>query len=316
MATILISDTTYTEQKFQDTFGESLQELQAFGKNGNMWSYDFYTLGKTSSEEERIINSLSCGSHRNLYNICHILGEDTAIGVSKTTLMLRDSLIAASGASVGLFTARTNKFVLAAGEYQTALEDLRHEIKVNKGPGGDNTPAAQKIKTTYEEMNKNFGDELNLANRGRNAKSRSRSPLNNVQRAMNIVRSSRNIKKLNLTRNIEASALGEFSKKAKIIGPGIIVLDLGVRAYDVNEVYEQGGDWERAAFVESFGFVGSAIAGTLTIKAGVAIFLAMTPVGWVALIVAAAGASLYANDKGKEFGDSIYDDVKKFMDSK
>ncbi len=81
-------------------------------------------------------------------------------------------------------------------------------------------------------------------------------------------------------------------------------------------MYEQGGDWERAAFVESFGFAGSAIAGTLAIKTGAAIFIAMTPVGWVALIVAAAGASLYANDKGKEFGDSIYDDVKKFMDSK
>ncbi len=47
--------------------------------------------------------------------------------------------------------------------------------------------------------------------------------------------------------NIEASALGQFSKKARIIAPGIIALDLGVRAYDVNNIREQGGDWERAA---------------------------------------------------------------------
>ncbi len=127
---------------------------------------------------------------------------------------------------------------------------------------------------------------------------------------------SRNIKKLNLTRSIEASTLGEFSKKAKIIAPGIIALDLGVRAYDVNEVYEQGGDWERAAFVESAGFVGSAVTGIAAINAGVAIFIAMTPVGWVALIVTAATLSLLANNESKKFGDKLYDKVEKFMEPK
>ncbi len=165
-------------------------------------------------------------------------------------------------------------------------------------------------------MKDNFSHELNLVNRGRNAKHRSRSPLNNVQRAMDMVRSSRNIKKLNLTSNIEASALGEFSKKAKIIAPGIIALDLGVRAYDVNEVYEQGGDWERAAFVESMGFAFSVTTGVALIRAGATIALLTTPAGWVALIVTTAAASLFMNKVGKNRGDELYDEVNKFMETK
>ncbi len=82
-----------------------------------------------------------------------------------------------------------------------------------------------------------------------------------------------------------------------------------MRAYDVNNVHEQGGDWERAAFVESSGFVLSAVAGTVTIQAGVAIFLAMTPVGWVALIATAAGASLLTNKLSKIGAEKIYDSV-------
>jgi len=116
--------------------------------------------------------------------------------------------------------------------------------------------------------------------------------------------------------NIEASALGQFSKKARIIVPGIIALDLGVRAYDVNNLREQGGDWERAAFVESFGFIASAGVGFAGIQAAAFIFTAMTPVGWVAIIVATAAASLYANNMGKEGGNILYDKVKEIMDSK
>ncbi|MCF6325451.1 MAG: hypothetical protein L3J89_14230 [Gammaproteobacteria bacterium] len=121
MTTILISDQPFSERAFQSTFGESLQELQAVGKDGIMWPYGFYTLGKTSAYDNNMINVLnaSCmGDARNLYRIYDTLGEDTAVAVSQTSLMLRDSLIAASGASAGLFTARTNKFVHAAGEYQ------------------------------------------------------------------------------------------------------------------------------------------------------------------------------------------------------
>ncbi|MCF6325449.1 MAG: hypothetical protein L3J89_14220 [Gammaproteobacteria bacterium] len=125
--------------------------------------------------------------------------------------------------------------------------------------------------------------------------------------------SSRHIKRLELSSNIEARAIGQFSKAAKVIGKGIIVLDLGVRAYDVNNVREAGGDWERAAFVESFGFAASIGAGSFGIAIGAATFLAMTPVGWVAIIVTTAAASLWMNGKGKELGNSIYDDVKKFM---
>jgi len=82
----------------------------------------------------------------------------------------------------------------------------------------------------------------------------------------------------------------------------------------VNNLREQGGDWERAAFVESFGFAASAGVGVLGIKAAAAIFLTMTPLGWAAIIVTTAGLSLLANDAGKEVGDRLYDRVKRLMD--
>ncbi|VAW87253.1 hypothetical protein MNBD_GAMMA17-1699, partial [hydrothermal vent metagenome] len=138
---------------------------------------------------------------------------------------------------------------------------------------------------------------------------RAKDPLNNHQRAMNIARSSRHIKRLELTNDIEARAIGQFSKAAKVIGKGIIVLDLGVRAYDVNNVREAGGDWERAAFKESISFVGSSVASASIIATGVTIFVAMTPVGWVALIATAATVALIANGSIKEHSDSWYDEI-------
>jgi len=62
--------------------------------------------------------------------------------------------------------------------------------------------------------------------------------------------------------------------------------------------------------------IASTFTGTGIVTAGAATFLAMTPVGWVAIIVTAAAASLYANNMGKEGGNILYDKVKKIMDSK
>jgi len=86
-----------------------------------------------------------------------------------------------------------------------------------------------------------------------------------------------------------------------------------VRAYDVNNIREQGGDWERAAFKESISFAGSTVASASVIATGVTIFVAMTPVGWVALIVTAATVALIANDGIKEHSDSWYDNIIKWQ---
>jgi len=41
-------------------------------------------------------------------------------------------------------------FLLAATELQTAVTEFHEEVSVNKGPSGDNTKGAQKIKTASD----------------------------------------------------------------------------------------------------------------------------------------------------------------------
>lgn len=78
-------------------------------------------------------------------------------------------------------------------------------------------------------------------------------------------------------------------------------------------------------FIESSSFAVSALAGTATVKAGMAtlsLIMVATPIGWVGLIVGgiavagtAAAASLGANHIVKQDAGSIYDSIMKFVEA-
>ncbi|WP_236702628.1 hypothetical protein [Thalassomonas actiniarum] len=136
-------------------------------------------------------------------------------------------------------------------------------------------------------------------------KSRRGTALSNLDRSKNIVRSSRNVAKLDVTSQAQASELVQFTKYTKLLGNGLAVIDFTSRVGNIQNTHRTGGNWHRQLFIESSGFAASAAIGTGFLKAGgygLGLLMVSTPIGWVGLIIggalvvgAAAGASMTTN---------------------
>ena len=145
-------------------------------------------------------------------------------------------------------------------------------------------------------------------------------PMNNAKRGLNIAKSSKNITKLDLVNKVEANNLVSFSKYAKSLGGGLALIDFGRRGGNIYNEYKEGGNWERELFIESLSMGTSAVAGALTVKAGLAIIVFATPAGWMGLVVAGAatavtaaiaglGVNAIATNRGGEIYDYIMREV-------
>lgn len=136
--------------------------------------------------------------------------------------------------------------------------------------------------------------------------SRRGTPLTNINRGLNIARDSRNAKKLFVADQAQANNLVRLSKYAKILGDGLVLLDVGSRVANIHSTYKNDGNWERELFVESSSFAASASTGLALVKVGSAALgfvMVATPLGWAGLIVGglvvagtAAAGSLAMNE--------------------
>lgn len=112
-----------------------------------------------------------------------------------------------------------------------------------------------------------------------------------------------------------AVRIGGFAKAIKHVGNGAIVLDAGIRAHGVYTTYQQGGNWQRQAAVQTagFGFGGAAglYAGQAAVGGLVAVGLAATPVGWLVVmgvgIAAGFGAANVVDLVGRKFAEYVED---------
>ena len=157
---------------------------------------------------------------------------------------------------------------------------------------------------------KNRGDALNNAERG----------ITLASRRPNSMKMDNRIKVAN---KVEASWLGHCSKVLKYAGNAALVVDAGLRAKEVSDIRDAGGDWmrESARQLTGFGAGGAAglVAGTYTISMGTSIAaysgLALAgPIGWSILgVIVAAGlvtgfvAGFTFEKAGKFVADYIWD---------
>ncbi|MCF6363188.1 MAG: hypothetical protein L3J88_07560 [Gammaproteobacteria bacterium] len=313
MTEILISSQIYNDLQFRQMCGEPLKDLQCSGQHGVMWAYKPYTIGPLMPAEVGLIPPLLCGNPRNLHRLSATLGQDKVIGVSSAMMALRDSTAALAGSATSVHAARGNAFTATVQHYQNALLIYRDVMHGKGAPGITPASAGQAIHTAFANMQQRFQYELNITALSQKASPRKGTPLTNSTRAMNIARSSRHIQKLQLTSVVQATALGRFSQYGKVLGNGLVLIDVGSRVGNIHNEYKADGDWERELFIESSSFVVSATAGILTVKAGVAFFILATPVGWIGLIVTAAAASMGANYITKEKSGGVYDSIMKLL---
>jgi hypothetical protein len=143
-------------------------------------------------------------------------------------------------------------------------------------------------------------------------------PLTNITRAKNIARSSRSIEKLQLVSTVQAGAVGRFSQYGKVLGNGLIIVDVASRIGNVQNSYKADGNWERKLFIESSSFALSTGAGSIAVGLGTKALMFLTiatPVGWVGFIVVAATASMGTNYIVKEKSGGLYDSIMEWLNT-
>ncbi|WP_281556821.1 hypothetical protein [Thalassomonas sp. RHCl1] len=223
-----------------------------------------------------------------------------------------------AGAGATALETRLTGFARAAIKYQQALKNLHKAYKA-KVRGIELVKLEQTVTSLNRELNTKFGAELNKY-MGNATASRRGTVWSNPQRGINIAKSARNAKSIELSTTRSFEIIKRFEKAANIGGKGIILLDAGFRGEDVYLDYKAGKDWQRRAVVETTGFGFSTAAGawvgsTVT-TAAVSLLMVSTPLGW-AFVIGAGLTAGYAAAKtgdwiGKGLAGNIYDASSSF----
>ena len=129
--------------------------------------------------------------------------------------------------------------------YQNSLQTYRDVMHGKGVPGVTPASAGQAIHAAFANLQERFRYELWMTSLSQKKPPRKDTPLTNSTRAMNIARSSRHIQKLQLTSAVQATALGRFSQYGKVLGNGLVLVDMGSRVGNIHNEYKADGDWER-----------------------------------------------------------------------
>lgn len=322
MGEILLCNQSLSAQSLQNQCGIGINELSTHRctKPTMAAANTPYYIGETPSQmDQNILTRLSPASvAKPLTDLALSYGGDNVVALAEISAQLRDYNIGMMGASTSVYANRMGGFADSVKAYQAALMEYRQAMTSN---APTKTALKQKAHAAFQKMQSQFRNELNMVTA--QVKSRRGTPLTNPNRATNIARSSRSAAKLNVMNQMQANNLVKFSQYTKVMGNGLALIDFGSRVGNIQQSYQEGGNWERDLFIESSSFVASAGAGVLAVNAGTAalsLLVVATPVGWVGLIVgglvvagAAAGASMTMNKIVSDKSGGFYDDIMQWM---
>jgi len=323
MSEIILCNKPINANALNASCGINSDELIGFGdaNPATLHPYRPYLHGQnlTAAEESILCQMAPLPVSRELTNLSLSFGAENTLALAEISAKLQSYNIGMMGASTSFYAGRMQGFGGAVKSYQAALLEYRDAVK-NKPAA--KTAAKQKARAAFNRMQHGFKTELSIVNSRARALSRRGTPLTSSTRGINIARSSRNIVKLNVTSQVQASNLVKFGRQAKFLGNGLAVIDFTSRIGSIHNSYQSGGNWERDLFIESSSFAASATAGIISVNAGLAILMVFTPVGWLGLIVGglavagtAAVASITANNAVKNHSGGIYDAIMEWISS-
>ncbi|WP_281561171.1 hypothetical protein [Thalassomonas sp. RHCl1] len=321
MSEIVLTNQLLGRQAFKDQCGIELNQLRDI--HGRTPEYAIgntpYLLEPPSPHQSAAglsaLNQLApMYISRDLANLSLSFGSENVLALAEIRKKLYEFGVGSIGAATSFHGNNASAFLKAVQKYQDALMQYRVAIEA-KSP--HRLAAEQKVNHAYKELQTKFQYEMESVTA--QVKSRRGTALSNIERGKNIARSSRNVTKLDVTSQAQASELVQLTKYTKFLGNGLAVIDFTSRVGNIQNTHRAGGNWHRQLFIESSAFTISAIAGTVTINAGVhglSLLLAATPIGWVGLVIggafvvgAAAGASMYGNYKLTNNSGKYYDEI-------
>ena len=214
------------------------------------------------------------------------------------------------GAGIAALDDRLTGFNKAVLKSQRALEAVRNGYQA-KMPRLELHKLEQTARNLLTEMKFKFQAELtkymgNAKANGRGTK------WSNPDRGIAIAKSGRTATPIQLSNATEMQRVKEFGLVGKLAGPGLLVLDTGIRVGNVHVDYLSGKDWQRRAVVETTGLGAAGAAGALGAYAGSAvgtaaisalnIALLATPVGWCIIIGSALAVGYFSAKAGDGIG--------------
>lgn len=315
MSDILLCNRPLSAQDLNNQCGISIDQISSSrcAMGSVTAAHTPYLIGTDlSAVDSSILHQLSPAPvAKELTNLSLAYGGDNVTALAEITAQLHDYNIGLIGASTSVYANRIGGFAGSVKDYQAALMEYRLAVTENSPM---KAALKQKAHSKFQIMQSKFRHELRIVSG--QVKSRRGTPLTSAERATNIAASSRNVARLNVTSQIEANNLVRLSQQAKLLGNGFAVIDFGGRIGNIHNSYQAGGNWERDLFIESSSFAASAIAGSLAVKAGLAILMVATPAGWVGLVIgglavagAAATTSIAFNNSVQENSGDWYDAI-------
>ena len=207
-----------------------------------------------------------------------------------------------ASALAGATEDRLTGFTNIASKYQISLENVRQGA-LSKLPKLEMMKLEQIAKNLHRELNSKFSSEINKYFNKANSKG---NVWNNSERGINIAKSSRNFQPIRLSSHKEFLMIKNFARKATRAGVAGLIIDAGFRADTVYNKFQNGGNWQKSAVIETTAFATAGIgaiyvgmAGSSIAGAAIGIALAATPLGWAIII----GAGLAAGFGGAMVGD-------------
>ncbi|MCL7421813.1 MAG: hypothetical protein M8364_13000 [Methylobacter sp.] len=314
MSEILLCNQPLDANHIRNSCGIPIDTLTGQGCSnlGTLQAYTPYLMGESTLAGQSLLSQLAPRPvAKELTDLSLSFGEDNVLALSEITKKLQEYNIGLMGAATSVYADRIGGFAGAVKNYQDALMEYRAAVQSNSAT---KALARQKAHAAFERLQIQFRHELNAVTA--KIKSNRGTPLTSSQRAVNIAGSSRNVARLKVTSQVQASDLVRFSKHASFLGNGLAVIDFTSRVGNIHNSYQAGEKWERELFIESSSFALSAGTGIAVTKIGLALLLAATPAGWVGLIVGgavvagvAAGASMGMNYYVKNNSGETYDSI-------
>lgn len=166
-------------------------------------------------------------------------------------------------------------------------------------PTGRRHAAKQAVETAYRKLHADFRSELNhyVARQGR-ARTVRRHPLMNSTRGMNMARSGSRTLPLGTHPNLRPVQL--LMQHGRVIGRGMIALDIGFRARNIWRVRRGGGNWHRTIAGEFGGLA-------LSLAMGYAVGLLLGPFGLIIILLAVGATAVAFDHIGRSIGHTAYD---------
>lgn len=340
MAEILLCSQPVGTDHLEKQFGVPENAIHGLNSptTSTLRAYQPYLLGEAPTMIDRcVLSNLGSPAYlRNLTELSLSLGPDKLSTLAELFDRLHKEKIhekreeenhpvefgiAAFDRTAALIEKRGQNLANAANAYKKSLLDYRSAIK-SKNPSAG-ALAKLKAKAAFDNLQVNYRTEMKML--AVRSASRRGTAFDSFERATNIAKSSRNVAKLNIVNQIEASKLGRLAKYSKVLGNGLTVLDFGMGANKIRTSYQKGGNWEREMFIESSAFASSAIIAGAAADVG-ALLLIATPVGWVGLLISgvivagtvgvSAMVAANAKEKLESNGGGYYDKIMGWLANK